>query len=496
MRCRCIIFAAGAIALLGHPAQAQAQEQAQRELLFEPHTFTSFDGRSHPAELGRIQVPENRARADSRQIQVAFVRLKSTAARPAAPIVFLAGGPGVPGTAMARVPVYFTLFERLRAVGDVILLDQRGLGLSTPDLLCKATATPADAFASPRRWLEVYTQKSRACAVEWRQKGADIAGYTIGASADDIEDMRRALNVPRVSLIGHSYGTSLALTMIARHPDSIERAVLAAVEGPDDVLALAQDWDASLSRISAAAASFKGSAPEINLGQLFRQALARLRQQPALVTIKDAVIGQPKAIIVGPIGLQWLVRHSMNDARNYPLFAALFQSVAAGDNSLLAGRIEPFFNGFQGRSPMANAVDCSRGWSPERAAMARQSARNAAFDNVNLQWEGAICSEIGVTRGNPSLLSRPSGDMPVLFLSGSLDGNTPPHQAEYVRWGFPRSTHVVVENSGHEMLPDRAVQAIVVDFFAGGDVSGRMAKFSPPAFMSVEEAGRASRNAR
>lgn len=492
MNLKTIIFVAAAVTLWGQTAYAQGP----RQFALEPHTFTSYDGRTSAAELGRISVPENRARTDSRRIQVAFVRLRSTAARPGAPIVFLAGGPGVPGTAMARVPVYFTLFERLRSVGDVILLDQRGLGLSTPDLSCEATATPADAFASSRRWLEIYTHKSRACAVEWRRNGADISGYTIDASADDIEDIRQALGVARVSLIAHSYGTSLALAMIARHPGSVERAVLAAVDGPDDVLAMGQDWDASLSRISAAAATVQGAGPEADLPALFRQALTRLRQHPASVTINDAMTRQPRTIVVGSIGLQWLVRHSMTDARNYSLFAALFRSVAEGDNSLLTAKIEPFFNGFQGRSPMANAIDCSRGWSAEREVMAQQSARNAAFDNVNLQWEGQICREIGVTRGTPSLESRPSGRMPVLFLSGSLDGNTPPHQAEYVRWGFPHSTHVVVENSGHEMLPDRAVQAIVVDFLAGGDVSGRTARVSPPAFMSLEEALRAPRAAR
>lgn len=31
----------------------------------------------------------------------------------------------------------------------------------------------------------------------------------------------------------------------------------------------------------------------------------------------------------------------------------------------------------------------------------------------------------------------------VLFISGTLDMNTPPHQAEEVRWGFRRSRHLV-----------------------------------------------------
>ena len=49
--------------------------------------------------------------------------------------------------------------------------------------------------------------------------------------------------------------------------------------------------------------------------------------------------------------------------------------------------------------------------------------------------------------------------LPTLFISGSLDSNTPPYQAEEVRWGFPNSVHVIVENAGHEStLPLPEVQ--------------------------------------
>jgi hypothetical protein len=57
-----------------------------------------------------------------------------------------------------------------------------------------------------------------------------------------------------------------------------------------------------------------------------------------------------------------------------------------------------------------------------------------------------------------------------------------------VRWGFPDSTHLIVENGGHETLPSAEVQAVVVDFFKGADVRGRAVSFARPAFLSVEEA--------
>jgi len=60
--------------------------------------------------------------------------------------------------------------------------------------------------------------------------------------------------------------------------------------------------------------------------------------------------------------------------------------------------------------------------------------------------------------------------------------------AEGVRRGFPVSTHIVFEGGFHETLPADEVQAIAVDFFKGEDVTGRVVKFDPPHFLSVEDA--------
>src|SRR5687768_5385044 len=108
-------------------AAVQAQQPAAGTLVVEPYSFRTYDGNDIPAELGKLWVRENRNGPSNRLTQLAFVRLESTAERPGSPIVFLAGGPGAPGIGMGRVPVYFRLFQQLRTVADVILLDQRGL---------------------------------------------------------------------------------------------------------------------------------------------------------------------------------------------------------------------------------------------------------------------------------------------------------------------------------------------------------------------------------
>ena len=477
---------------------AQEKEEARAgRVVFEPYVFKSFDGKEVPAELGRLWVRENREAASARLVQLAFVRLKSTSALPAAPVVWLAGGPGVPGIVMARVPVYFRFFERLREVADVILLDQRGTGMSSPSLECPKVSPPADVFENDDKWLRAYTTLTRACAEHWRARGVELAAYNTDASADDLDDLRRALGAERISLVGHSYGTVLAQAALRRHSPHLQRVVMANTDGTDNLLALPSVWDLlikKLSYLAARDAAVNKIIPDAEA--LYRRVLDKLSRTPVSLTVTDARSKSSVNLRVGKIGLQWLVRIAMNDARTYPALPALFHTIDQGDYTLLARRVESLYNDFGGRSPMATASDCSTGWSAERFAQAqKEAAAGALFSNVNLQWTSGICASVAATATKSATKNtgvpppaRLWSTVPALFVSGTLDTNTPPFQAEEVRWGLPNSAHLVVENGGHETLPSEEVQRVVVDFLKGLDVRGRVVAFEPPRFLSVEEA--------
>ena len=69
-------------------------------------------------------------------------------------------------------------------------------------------------------------------------------------SADDVEDLRHALGAAKISLVGHSYLSELALSVIRSHGDAVERAVLASVEGPGDHDTLPSVLDLQLKKIA------------------------------------------------------------------------------------------------------------------------------------------------------------------------------------------------------------------------------------------------------
>ena len=115
-----------------------------------------------------------------------------------------------------------------------------------------------------------------------------------------------------------------------------------------------------------------------------------------------------------------------------------------------------------------------------RSGRGRADAANFPFPDINEVWTPA---DVGDEFRSPLV-----SDVRTLFLSGSLDWNTPPHQAAEVRWGFSNSVHISVENAGHEQVMTHAVigQAML-DFLRGEDVSGRHAAWPPLRFVPIDK---------
>jgi pimeloyl-ACP methyl ester carboxylesterase len=471
-------------------AQTAGAQSASGRIAFEPYSLRTYDGQVHPIELGKLIVLESRAKAGGATVAVAFLRLKSTSAKPGAPIVFLMGGPGIPATVMASIPPYWELFDALRASGDVILLDQRGLGMSAPKLDCPPLKEPLDTtlLTSQAALVSAYAKVVAACAAHWREAGVDPRAYSDVAIADDIDDIRAALGVPRVSVLGFSYGTRLAMAFARRRPDRLERLVL---QGPTDVdleYHISLQHDSLFSRIAGfAAADTATTAFSRDLVARMRTIFDRASNQPVLVKIRRTS-GDSVVIPVGREGLRGLIEGHLADPR-LPAFVATTEH---GDLTILTRWVEGMYNDFGGGAGtlMARAVTCSFTPSAARRAMVdplgSQSIFGPSFDNF--ASDPAFCSALGGTAAVPQSHARGPIAAPVLFITGELDDRTPVGNDAVLAREFSNSIRLVVTNGGHELLPDPGVRAVVVDFFAGRDVRGRVLKGDPPRFLSIEAA--------
>ena len=105
-------------------------------LQFTPYQFKTEQHGVQAAEIAWLEVPARHAQPTGAKLRLRIVRLKAATAPPgAAPIVYLAGGPGGSGVGSAR-GVRWPVFDRMRQQADVLLFDQRGTGESSVPPAC------------------------------------------------------------------------------------------------------------------------------------------------------------------------------------------------------------------------------------------------------------------------------------------------------------------------------------------------------------------------
>lgn len=116
------------------------------------------------------------------------------------PLILLNGGPGFSHD-------YFQEMRFLSKCARLIFFDQRGTGKSDK---------------------------------------ADPSTYTIDANVEDVENLRRSLNLGRCIVLGHSWGGMLAQAYVLKYPQSVSKLILA------DTFSSIEDLNAAFARMRAA----------------------------------------------------------------------------------------------------------------------------------------------------------------------------------------------------------------------------------------------------
>jgi len=449
-------------------------------LTIQKAPFTTRDGRTVDAERGTLEVPMRRSGGpDTTRVRLAFVRLRSASASPAEPVIFLAGGPGMSGIQAGRGRL-LALFEALRARHDVILLDQRGCGESTPRLDCTAgLRLPRDRAVTRYEVLAATRDAARACAHALKSQGIDPAAFNTVESADDVADLIAALGGAdaRAALLAWSYGTHLALAVMRRHPERVTRAILAGPEGPDHTYKLPSRIQRQLSDIAALSET-------PGLVEALRSALVRLDAEPARVTARDRAGGE-RSFVVGRFDLEWIVSEGLGDSRfvrRLPRWAAAW---ARGDfsslsDALLTGGYD-YLHDASLESLLRVCVDCASGATDARRARIQRELPEALLGNTIDFPFPDICDDVGAAELGDDFRAVQPSDVPVLFITGTLDCRTPAENVADLAPAFANHDHVVIENAGHgDLLLPRTVHRVIAAFAAGENVRATRVELDEP----------------
>jgi pimeloyl-ACP methyl ester carboxylesterase len=390
---------------------------------------------------------------------------------------------------MTPIPPYFSLFQKLRDIGDVIVVDQRGIGLSSPHVECAASASmPQTIFADTARMIAFMRDQVAICAAKLRGRSIEPTAYSTVESADDIDALRRALGIAKINLLAFSYGTRLALATLQRHESSVGRIVLQGVNGPGLVVKRPGVVSRKLARMNDILKLDSAWTPPVDLIGTARRARDRLSATPVTVTVNDQRTRQPVQLKVGREGFDAIVSLNLDDMR----LPALLVSTANADDRLLTKFVESAWNGLS-NSPvalMARSVNCAADRPQSRWALAASETSAAPFgspiDNAFLTKRFCIAAGYpGTSVEFPRPVRSP---VPALLITGALDATNPIENAQEVARGLTNSTLMEAGNAAHEALPVDSVQAVVVDFLKGIDVRNRKVSASRPHYLTVSEA--------
>jgi pimeloyl-ACP methyl ester carboxylesterase len=270
-----------------------------------------------------------------------------------------------------------------------VLIDQRGTGRSAP-LLCETPSArrPLHETADPEgQFAQIAACRQRMQALPH----GDLKHYTTTIAMQDAEAVRQALKVPRVNLVGGSYGTRAALEYLRQFPQAVRRVVIDGVAPPD--MALPQTFGADGQRafdalVAACAAEAACRQAHPALAEHWQALLASLPRQAVVThpyTGAEERLTVTREIVLGLVRL--------------PLYAPLLASALPfAIDEAAAGRFGPLLalgTGFSGGRASAIAagmhfsVVCSEDLRPGAAEPAdgvfAASARQQ-YERVCADW--------------------------------------------------------------------------------------------------------------
>jgi len=439
------------------PLPALAAEPLAR---FEPATCpTTLPSRQ--VDCGFLLVPEDRAQPNSPTIKIAVAVLKATDPNHAPdPILIVNGGPG--SEALSDLPRFVNTFAYLTSdlKRDVIIFDQRGVGLSQPALGCPELGPLALQQAKAIDVRDEALQSAyTACRDHWAAQGVSLAAYSTAASAADINDLWHTLGYEQVNLYGVSYGTVLAQTVARDYPQGIRSVVLDSAY-PLSIYLLADsaaNLHNALERVFIdCAADWACRLSYLNLPAVYKQTMEQLQAQPALLSFSDPANGQTLQHVFTAADFVDLLRQA--PATVTPAF---IDALHEGDYSNIVSQLQAVLENTERYGPPPNramvySVMCSQAMyqvTPEQAADATYPEATWARRFIQRDLFPLPCDQWPHALPDPQDSQPWTSDLPTLILQGANDGTLSPRYNDLFAATYRQGTLLIVPNTGHGILP-------------------------------------------
>ena len=456
---------------------------AAQELELEPREFSAGDI-TYSAEVGQLVVPQLHEEPQEGALLLAVCVLRSSAEEPGPPVFYLNGIPS--GAIETRD---WETWAPYLETADVVLIDQRGCGRSEPRLVWDREPFRAEKlFGSPEGALAHAVETAEAIRAYTDENGVHLKAFNTRESARDIDAVRAALGYDKIRVIGHSGGAHLGLEYVRQYGERVANFVSLGTAGPNDIHSLPSTLDESLRRVSELAAADPriGAAMPDLFGRI-QGLLPKLDESPLELTVEHPETGEEVTLLLGRQGFQFILLLDLGDPADFILFPRVVHEIEQGETQTLTWFARRRYRQMAEWPALLFINRGASGATADRWAKIRSQAKQSPFGMVRCNYSPEIDAAFGIEDLGDGFREPVRSKVSTLFVSGSLDANTPPERAERAQRGFPNSEHLVVENGGHDtILNHPEVHTAIRSFFEGGSVADVHIAMPVPRFAILE----------
>lgn len=461
----------------------------------EPGVAVAIDGSAMAYEIGTLRVPENRARADSRLIDIGFARVRATHPSGAPPIFLLAGGPGVTmldivldqdEAARRRVKVWQAYAE----VADLVVIEQRGYTLRGDMMELDTPALPLDRPGRVADDVGIVRDMARRAPAAYPQ--ADLSGYSIEQIATDVADLAAALGYRQVSLVAASFGSQWAFAVMKSQPGLVARALISSAEPLDFGYDMPSQIYSVYQRIAWEAdrdPALQRWLPPGGLLAAIEATRVRLERAPVTVEVADGS-GVQRHVVLGVEDYQAALLDAAQRAAGFPRFvldaySGHYQDWARSTIDARAG---------EKRSLINPLINIGLDMSAERKALLRSDPALPMIGGWNFESYLQTKGEWPTPDAGDAFRRPQRDDTPILFVQGDWDPSTPIENTLAMLPWFPNARMLVLHRAQHggtfqwlRSRPELAARAY--EFLRSGSFDGLPieAALDPVAFEPPRE---------
>lgn len=431
-----------------------------------------------PVECGFVVVPEDHSAPDGPTIRLAVVVVKDQSDdHQPDPVILLAGGPGE--RVVANAFQLATVLAPLHPNRDLIVFDQRGVGLSEPSLECPEFIQVMFDMLDEAN-ADVVTESIFNAVMTCRDRlvdeGHNLSVHTTAQNAADVEAIRTALDYEQINLYGGSYGSLLAQATMRDYPDHIRSVAINStlpLEKSISVDATTTFANAILRLLDSCAADEACNNAYPDLRIVLFEVIDQLNAEPIPITVTNPLNGQSYDALLTGDAVRGNLGTFLYISQIIPVLPQAIFDVHNGDIELMTqlSSTRLALLDLTSRGMMLSVI-CSAdlvGRTPEdllniTAELPKQLVSTADPEFTIEYGIFGICEDWPVPVADMSAKEPLVSDIPTLVLEGEFDPVTPPEYGKLVAGRLSDGYYFEFPGIGHDVVSSECAREIAGDF--------------------------------